>query len=80
MANMHNHSRTPELNTVLTNIIKERNRLGYTQEYMGYKMGISQNAYSKIELGITNMTVNHLFKIAEIFDHPVIDLLSKAKH
>jgi len=60
---------------ILMNILRERTRLGFTQEYMGYKMGISQNAYSKIELGYTAITVNSLFKIAAIFDCPVEKLL-----
>ena len=60
---------------ILVNILRERTRLGLTQEYMGYKMGISQNAYSKIELGHTAITVNALFKIADIFDCPVEKLL-----
>jgi transcriptional regulator with XRE-family HTH domain len=60
---------------ILVNILRERTRLGFTQEYMGYKMGISQNAYSKIELGYTAITVNSLFKIADIFGCPVEKLL-----
>ena len=60
---------------ILMNILRERTRLGFTQEYMGYKMGISQNAYSKIELGYTAITVNSLLKIAAIFECPVEKLL-----
>ena len=60
---------------ILVNILRERTRLGLTQEYMGYKMGISQNAYSKIELGYTAITVNSLLKIAAIFECPVEKLL-----
>jgi len=76
---MQNDSHIPNLKAVLTNILRERNRLGYTQDYMGMKMGISQNAYSKIELGITNITVNHLFHIADIFGCPVTELLKTGK-
>lgn len=38
-------------------------------------MGISQNAYSKIENNITQVTVNHLKAISVTLDVPVMDLL-----
>jgi transcriptional regulator with XRE-family HTH domain len=38
-------------------------------------MGISQNAYSKIENNITQLTVNHLKSISSTLDIPIIDLL-----
>ena len=75
MANMQNDAHSPTVKAIRSNIINKRNALGYTQEYMGFKMGISQNAYSKIELGYTNITVNHLFHIAEILDCKVEDLI-----
>jgi DNA-binding XRE family transcriptional regulator len=73
--NMQNDSHIPKVKAILNNIIAKRNALGYTQEYMGYRMGMSQNAYSKIELGYTNITVNHLFLIAEILGCKADDLL-----
>ncbi len=74
---MQKESYNPAIKSILSAIMRRRNELGYTQEYVGYKLGISQNAYSKIELGYTNITVNHLFKIAEILDCRVDDLLKK---
>ncbi|MEI2710411.1 MAG: helix-turn-helix transcriptional regulator [Chitinophagaceae bacterium] len=47
----------------------------YSQEYVAKKMGISQNAYSKIENNITQLTVNHLKSISSTLDIPIIDLL-----
>lgn len=38
-------------------------------------MGISQNAYSKIENNITQLTVNHVKQISVILDVPIIELL-----
>jgi transcriptional regulator with XRE-family HTH domain len=58
------------------NIIKQYRELrNYSQEYIAKKMGISQNAYSKIENNITQLTVNHLKSISSTLDIPIIDLL-----
>jgi transcriptional regulator with XRE-family HTH domain len=58
------------------NIIKQYRELrNYSQEYVCQKMGISQNAYSKIENNITQLTVNHLKSISSTLDIPIIDLL-----
>jgi len=57
-------------------IIKQYRELrNYSQEYVAKKMGISQNAYSKIENNITQVTVNHLKSISATLDVPIIDLL-----
>jgi transcriptional regulator with XRE-family HTH domain len=48
----------------------------YTQEYLAFKLNISQNAYSKIELGYTKITLERLFKIAEILEVDVIELIN----
>ncbi|MFM2138061.1 MAG: hypothetical protein RJA57_368 [Bacteroidota bacterium] len=47
----------------------------YSQKYVASKMGISQNAYSKIENNITQLNVQHLKKISAILNVSVIDLL-----
>jgi len=56
-------------------IRKFREFRNYSQDYVARKMGISQNAYSKIENNITQLTVNHVKLISTILDVPVIDLL-----
>ena len=53
---------------VAANIRKIREHRNYTQEYLAAKLHISQNAYSKIELGYTRITVDRLFHIADILD------------
>lgn len=40
----------------------------YTQEYVAEKLGISQNAYSKIELGHSGISIKKLFKFSEIYN------------
>jgi len=54
---------------------KYREMRNYSQEYVAGKMGISQNAYSKIENNITQLTVNHVKQISAILEVSVTDLL-----
>lgn len=57
------------------NIRKIREYRNYTQEYLAAKLRISQNAYSKIELGHTKITIDRLFRIAGILEvDPVVIL------
>jgi transcriptional regulator with XRE-family HTH domain len=57
-------------------IIKQcRESKAYSQEYVAKQMGISQNAYSKIENNRTQLTVNHLKLLSKILDVEVLDLL-----
>lgn len=56
-------------------IRKKRDEKKYTQEYLAYKLNISQNAYSKIELGYTKITVERLFQIAEVLEISATELL-----
>jgi len=46
----------------------KRKSLNYSQQYMGLHLGMSQNAYSKLEIGYTRMSIFHLFEIAELLD------------
>lgn len=48
----------------------------YTQEYMAGKLDVSQNAYSKIENGITPITTDRLEQLAKILDVPVDSVLN----
>lgn len=47
----------------------------YSQKYVAAKMGISQNAYSKIENNLTQLTVQHLKQLSEILGIAITDLL-----
>ena len=58
-----------------TVIRKFREMRNYSQEYVAGKMGISQNAYSKIENNITQLTVSHVRQISAILEVSVMDLL-----
>lgn len=51
----------------------------YTQEYLAAKLNISQNAYSKIELGYTKITLERLFHIAHILEVDINDLINAGR-
>ncbi|QQL51589.1 helix-turn-helix transcriptional regulator [Mucilaginibacter ginkgonis] len=48
----------------------------YSQEYMAYRMDCSQNAYSKIELGHTKITLIQLFKIVDVLELNLHELIA----
>jgi transcriptional regulator with XRE-family HTH domain len=56
-------------------IKKYREMRNYSQKYVAAKLGISQNAYSKIENNITQLTVHHVKELSKILEVPVTDLL-----
>ncbi|HMO33488.1 MAG TPA: helix-turn-helix transcriptional regulator [Lacibacter sp.] len=58
-----------------TLIRKIREQKKVTQEEVARHMGISQNAYSKIENGITQLTINHVKQISEALGVPAVELL-----
>lgn len=60
---------------VAGNIRKIREFRNYTQDYLAAKLLISQNAYSKIELGYSKITLDRLFQIAVILDVEVMQLI-----
>lgn len=61
---------------VVNNIRRVRKYRNYPQQHLAAQLSISQNAYSKIELGITELTVERLFQIAVILDVKVCWLLT----
>ena len=64
------------ISQVAANIRKIREHRNYTQEYLAAKLRISQNAYSKIELGYTKITVERLFQIAEILESDPVYIIT----
>jgi transcriptional regulator with XRE-family HTH domain len=60
---------------IVSNIRKIREFRNYTQDYLSAKLRISQNAYSKIELGYSSVTLNRLIEIAEILEVELADLI-----
>ena len=60
---------------IINKIRDIRKDKGYSHEYMAHLLHISQVAYSKIEKNETKLTVERLFKIAEILETKIEDVL-----
>ena len=67
-----------KIKSVAHNIRKIREYRDYTQEYLAMKLGISQNAYSKIELAYTRITLERLIQIAHILEVDSVDLIRES--
>jgi transcriptional regulator with XRE-family HTH domain len=52
-----------------------RNERKWSQEYLAYRLGVSAPSISKIESGITNVTLSSIKQIAVIFELPMVELL-----
>ena len=57
-----------KVQSIVEKIRTVREAKGYTQDYLAAKLSISQNAYSKLELGYSSLTVVRLFAIASILE------------
>lgn len=67
---------TNSLQKVANNIKSARLHRNYSQDYLAAKLKISQNAYSKMELGYTRISLEKLFIIADVLQINAGDLLS----
>jgi len=66
--------------TVLRIFIRsERLRRNISQENTASYLGISQNSFSKIELGRVKISVEQLLILADIFEMRITDLLNLKK-
>ncbi|WP_184549747.1 helix-turn-helix domain-containing protein [Mucilaginibacter sp. FT3.2] len=65
-----------KLEVITFKIRQTREFKNYSQKYLATKLNISQNAYSKIELGQTSLTVERLLIIAQILDINIIELVA----
>ena len=57
-------------------IQQQRNKHGFSQEYMACALGISRPTYMQIELGERDITVTEANKLAEIFGMTLEDFLA----
>lgn len=58
-----------------TKIKQIRELKNFTQEYVAQQLGLSTRAYSKIETGETQLTINRLNEISAIFGVPPMEVL-----
>jgi len=57
-----------------------REQLNYSQNYMAEKISISQNAYSKFELGYSQATLFRLFQVCDILELRIAALFPPPEH
>jgi transcriptional regulator with XRE-family HTH domain len=60
---------------VAQNIRKIRELKNFTQEHLSSRLGISIRAYSKIESGETQLTLNRLNQISEVLEVPPQEIM-----
>ncbi|MNK08721.1 antitoxin HipB [compost metagenome] len=75
-----NETYRKEMQRIALRIRKVREYKNFSQEYLATKIGISQNAYSKIELGYSKITLDRLFHIAKLLDVDTYELLASKRH
>jgi len=64
------------IDVIAANIKKARLHRNYSQDYLAAKLHISQNAYSKVELGQTRVTLERLDIIADVLQVEVSSLMT----
>lgn len=57
-------------------ILELREKMGYTQAQMGEFLSLDASGFSKLERGVTDITLTKLEKLADCFKMSVIDLLT----
>ncbi|MFT4030873.1 MAG: helix-turn-helix transcriptional regulator [Siphonobacter sp.] len=65
---------------ILNKIRAIRLEKGFSQEYMGFSLSISQTSYSRIEAGSVNLEVKQLYNIAGVLEVDVELLLGKPEN
>lgn len=68
-----------EYQAILNNLTSIRQEKGYTQYQVGEKLGISDNAYSKLENGHTKLDLQRFIFILKIFDVNLSDFFKDFK-
>jgi transcriptional regulator with XRE-family HTH domain len=62
----HHLKHNEKMQTVLSNIKKRRETLGFSQDYVAHELDISQAAYSKLESGKTEMSVSQFLSLCRV--------------
>lgn len=64
------------MKTVSKNIKFLRQKMGWTQRKVAELLKISVPAFSKIETGVTDVNINRLHQIADLFKVSIVDMFS----
>jgi transcriptional regulator with XRE-family HTH domain len=73
------HEISQNMNNIGLNIRKSREKKGFSQEYIAEKLGINQSTYGKLERDISNITLDRLYKIADVLEEDITTLLDIGK-
>jgi transcriptional regulator with XRE-family HTH domain len=65
-----------QLKAVSANIKDRRLDLNFSQTYVAERLKVTQNAYSKMEIGKTKMSVERLYEIANVLETSPGQLIS----
>ena len=68
-----------EMHRIAKRIRKVREFKKISQHDLASQIGISQNAYSKIELGYSKISLDRLFLIAKLLDIDTLELLASKR-
>ena len=69
-----------KMEEIIEKIAQYRNRKGYTYENMADELELTTAAYRKIETGETKLSVERLFRISNILETPIDELLDLDKN
>lgn len=67
------------MNNIGVNIRRIREQKGFSQEYLADMLDISQASYARLESEETKITVERLFKIAEVLETEITDFFNVTK-
>jgi transcriptional regulator with XRE-family HTH domain len=73
---MNDTSKKKTNKTIGKNIRTFRHQLGWSQEDVANRLGISIPAFSKIETGVTDINLSRLEQIANIYELDVVQILA----
>ena len=64
-----------KIEKILENLRLQRIKKGYSQEYLGEQLGLTQYAYHKIENGKTKLQVKCLLELCMVLEIEIQDLV-----
>jgi len=67
------------VNSVGLNIRRLREKRGFSQEFVAGKLDINQSTYGKLERDMSSITLDRLYKIADILEDDIANLLDIGK-
>lgn len=66
------------LSNILYQLRRKREKLNYTQAYVGTRIGYGQNAYSKIEMGVTELRLGVFLDLCQLLKLDVLEVIERA--